>query len=568
MASQAMFFEYLSRRLKEEAHELKAALAQPGYMQWIDTFESIFHDSTASLNWVSCADSTFLKRSFTEIFELASQSSIQIFVPSILCVVPDESAQRMLGHCRPSETSSRIQELSSFFRHHLRVGIVADSYFNRKQELLDQVTDLTPVLKLLDFQTKSHHQYGSDFEQAVQSLNKIFGYKLDTKKSKTLAIVPASSAKKPRQFVIEKQSTTQSQSAFICNLSSSKSLNSNEDLLDALCNFRDKHTSTLKYPGLFFVVIGLKNAAGKSMMARVDLKDIEKNLHSISCKNVVVCDRQDQPAPDWLVWCKTPADVFLYAIDSTVLFLDSNDDISFDFAKCLSSAYRPHAATPTKERFQTIVKQGHSFSDKLTFKISSYTSQSWDVFLEVLNKRSHEHIISDSGGKELQLQSVRSPWVSRPAFPRPTLGSPFFLLFLMSKPGCRPGRPGEYLMDLKKEDFDMFSKSLRQLAMALDDTRQSTISKLDPEILKRDSFLLFKWHQFVNALPWIGHEPVPPRDSLFRARVCAATIKCGPLALQSLQLMFSLSFAQGRGMVAIKLRKRAGFINNKISCIT
>jgi hypothetical protein len=529
VASQAMFFEYLSRRLKEDAQDFKGALSQAGYIQWIDTLESIFHDSTASLNWVCCADSTFLKRSFTEVFEHASQSLGHSFVPSIVCIIPDEHAHRELSHPRAGEKLARVQEFSSFFRNHIRVGIIAESQFNRKQSLLDQVTDLTPFLKLFGFQPKSHQQYDTEFERTLEILKKIFGDMLDTEKTKTFAIIPAVSVKKPRQFMLDASSPTSlpaSSAEVLHKLVSSKSLSPNDDLLNALVkNVKRNDQTSLN----FSVVIGLKNSTGKVAMACVDLANITDDPQRIFCDNCFVRDRLGQPINNFSLWCKPHVDVFLYAIHSTELFLDLKDpsDLQdgFEFAHCLCSASRPSAAPSTKERFQTIVKQGHSFSDRLTFKISSHSPQSWNLFLEVRNKHSHEHIISDSCGKELPLQSLHSPWVSRPAFPCPTLGSPFFLIFLMSKPGYKPGRPGEYLIDLKKEDFDLFSKSLRQLGLAMDDIRKSTISQLDIDVLNRNSFLLFKWHQFVNSMPWIGYEHIPPRDVLFRTRACASTLK-------------------------------------------
>jgi hypothetical protein len=520
VASQAMFFEYLSRRLKEDAQDLKGALSQSGYIQWIDTLESIFHDSTASLNWVCCADSTFLKRSFTEVFEHASQSSDHSFVPSVVCIIPDEHAQREISHPRAGEKLTRVQEFSSFFRHYIRVGIIAESQFNRKQSLLDQVTDLTPFLKLIGFQPKSHQQYDAEFERTVEILKRIFGGMLDTEKTKTFAIIPAVSVKKPRQFILDASSPTSPPAEGPHKLVSSKSLNPNDDLLNALVK-----KFQIQKQVSFSVVMGLKNSTGKVAMACVDLTNIVDDASGISCDNCFLRDWLGQPIHNVSLWCKPHVDVFLYAIHSTDLDLtdDSNLQDGFEFAQCLCSASRPSAASSTKERFQTIVKQGHSFSDKLTFKISSHSPQSWNLFLEVRNKHSHEYIISDSCGKELPLQSLRSPWVSRPAFPCPTLGSPFFLIFLMSKPGCKLGRPGE--IDLKKEDFDLFSKSLRQLGFAMDDIRRSTISQSDIDISKRNSFLLFKWHQFVNSMPWIGFERMPPRDVLFRTRACASTLK-------------------------------------------
>jgi hypothetical protein len=96
----------------------------------------------------------------------------------------------------------------------------------------------------------------------------------------------------------------------------------------------------------------------------------------------------------------------------------------------------------------------------------------------------------------------------------------------MSKPGCRLGnRPGEYLMDLKKDDFDIFARSLRQLSSSLVDIRKSFIDNLDDRILNKKSFLLFKWYQGINRLPWMGVKPLPPRDVLFRTRICASALE-------------------------------------------
>ena len=525
LASQSVFFEYLSRRLKDDANDIKGALTQSGYVQWIDTLECVFHDSTASLNWACSADSTFLRKSFAEIFDYASQSINQAFVPTIVCIVPDTKLQYMVECNRRDINRSRIQELSSFFRHHLRVGVIAESHLKRKQSLLEQVTDLKPFLNLFNFQSNMYHPNGPDFDQTVEGLKRIFGRGWDTQTSKTFAIIPAVYVKKARHFKVEGLGKT-------LRLISETSKTTSNDFLDKLIHFKNNHRNTFLSPGKLFLVIGLKASTGRSIMARVDWHYIESNAGSVTipCDNTYYWDRQDHlhHLKDWAP--ATEFSVFLYAIYATELFLDDDvdeivDGTSFDFAHCLCSASRPFAANPAKERFQTVVKQGHCFSDKLSFKILSH-SNSWDAFSEIRNKRSHEPIISDRLGKEISLPSLHSPWVSRPAFPRPTLGSPLFLLFLMSKPGCRLGnRPGEYLMDLKKDDFDSFARSLRQLSSSLVDIRKSFIDNLDDRILKKKSFLLFKWYQVINRLPWMGVKPLPPRDVLFRTRICASALE-------------------------------------------
>jgi hypothetical protein len=517
LASQSVYFEYLSQRLKDDAIDIKCALYQPGYVQWIDTLECVFHDSTASLNWACTADSTFLRKSFVEIFDNAFQSINQAFVPSIVCIVPDTKSQYMFECNRRDIDRLRIEELSSFFRHHLRVGVIAESQLKRKQSLLEQVTDLKPF-----FQTNKYHPNGPDFDQTVDSLKRIFGSKWDTKTFKTFAIIPAVYVKKPRQFSVQNQS-----------LISETAPNTHNDFLDKLILFMNLRPKAFLNPGKTFLVIGLKASTGRSIMACVDCHDVksdEKTGYPFFENLTHYWDTQDPLRDPKPLAPASEFSVFLYALYSTELFLDDavdkiEDDTSFFFAHCLCSAYRPFAATVPKERFQTVVKQGHCFSDKLIFKIQSH-SNLWDVFPEIRNKRSHEPIISDRLGKEISLPSLHSPWVSRPAFPRPTLGSPLFLLFLMSKPGCRLGnRPGEYLMDLKKDEFDRYAKSLRQLSSSLVDIRKSFIEKLDENIFKKNSFLLFKWHQFLNRLPWIGLKPLPPRDVLFRTRACASALE-------------------------------------------
>jgi hypothetical protein len=245
--------------------------------------------------------------------------------------------------------------------------------------------------------------------------------------------------------------------------------------------------------------------------------------------------------------------VFFYAIFSTDLLLDSDffdsdlsfkfnfstdlvlhsdffdSDLSFEFAKCLCVSSRPHEALP-KEQLRTIVKQGHSFSDKLSIDIA-YTASSHALraFSKVRHQYSHESIIYSRDKKPLDF--VYSPWVSRPAFPRPTMGSPFFLLFLMSNRGYKKGAhssTGEYTLDVRKETCDNFSKALSQLGSALQEIRSSSVSNLDSTLIKKPSYLLFQWHKFIDAMPWIGRgnlQHIPPRVVLFRTRVCASALR-------------------------------------------
>lgn len=510
MASQAGFFEYLSSRLSRDAQIFKDALRKPGYVQWIDTLECIFHDSTASLSWVCKADSTFLKRSFTEIFEHSIRTVNPAFAPTVVCIVPDHTSYNMFFRRRRGQTPIHIQELSSLFRHHFRVGVIAESYVKRKQSLFEQVTDLKPILKLFNFQSATYHPNGPDFDQTVDNLKRIFGPACDISTLKTMAIIPAVSVRKMR---IELESSKY-------RLQSANPLH--RDFLNDLVHFITKPDS----PSSGKLVIGLKNSIGRVIMACVDFKNITQLGSSIICSGCQVWDDLNtQKQVDTLA----DYSVFIYAIQSNeLLFQESNPSRSFEFAKYLSSASRPPAATPPKERFQTIVKQGHSFSDKLNFKVSSqYSMHTWEVFSDLRNRRSLEPIIVDRFGKDLQLPSLHSPWVSRPLFPRPTLGSPFFLLFLMSKPGFKPGRPGEYIVDLRREELDGYSKALQHLSSALDTTRSLTIIKLEESGFsntQNKSWLLFKWYQILSIMPWIKLEPTPPREVLFRMRVCASVI--------------------------------------------
>jgi hypothetical protein len=541
IASQAGFFEYLSRRLNNDMQDLKCALQKSGYMQWIDTLECLFHDSTASLTWVCSADSTFLKRSFLETFDYASQSINQAFAPSIVSIVDDQVSHKIFsGHCR-DELPSRMQELSSFFRHHLRVGVIAESHVKRKKNLLEQVTDLEPFLKLFNVQSGIRPN-DPDFVQTFHHLKRVFGEKWETNNVfgetgtnfvKTFAIIPAVSVKKTRQVAIQLSPNTINQSNKKYDIVFSNT--ATRDFLNDLIDFKNRHLSSLDnyINKSTYLVIGLRNSAGKTIMACVKFQNIEvDHTYAIHCKDVRLWE-QENPIPGSHQPTNFALDfsVFVYAIKSSELLLQksaddkANESMSFDFAQCLCSASPSIVVPPSKERFQTIVKQGHSFSDKLSFKISSHSTQFLEAFSEVHNRRSHEPIISDRFGKDMLLPSLYSPWVSRPAFPRPTLGSPFFLLFLMSKPGHRLGKPGEYLLDLRREDLDCYSRALGQLGSSLLDIRSSTISKLDPRILKERSFLLFKWQQVINKMPWIRLEPIPPRDVLFRTRICASALK-------------------------------------------
>ncbi len=518
MTSQAGFFEYLSSRLICDSQIFKDALRKPEYVQWIDTLECIFHDSTASLSWVCKADSTFLKRSFTEIFEHSIRTINPAFSPTIVCIVPDQISHNMFCRRRRGRMPSRIQELSSFFRHHFRVGVIAESFVKRKQSLFEQVTDLKPILKLFNFQSATYHPNGPDFDQTVDNLKRIFGQTWDISTLKTIGIIPAVSVKKMR---IELESSTKPQKYSLTSTNPS-----HRDFLNDLLNFTNTADPPLS-EGNSKLVIGLKNSTGRVIMACVDFIHIKLLPDSsIQCCQCQVWDDQNTQKP-----VDTPADyfVFIYAIQSSELLLqDAHPSRSFEFAKYLSSASRPPVATPPKERFQTIVKQGHSFSDKLSFKVSSqHSMHTWEVFADLRNRRSLEPIIVDRFGKDLQLPSLHSPWVSRPLFPRPTLGSPFFLLFLMSKPGFKPGRPGEYIVDLRREELDGYSKALQHLSSALGTIRSVTISKLEESgysNTKNKSWLLFKWYQILSIMPWIKLEHTPPREVLFRMRVCASTI--------------------------------------------
>jgi hypothetical protein len=529
MSSQALFFEYLRSRLKEDEQDLKEALAQSGYIQWIDTLECVFHDSTASLNWASTADKVFLKKSFFEVFKRQKSTDIhlnlnQTFVPTVVCVVPDEQSHHILGR----QGQSCINDHASYFRHHLRVGVIAESHLKKKPSLLDRVFNLKPFFEL---PKNLKRPSPIDLQGSLDSdlnFRQLFGSeKWKNTNPKTFAIVPAMPIKsqKTRQFTIERIRVPNA--VITCDLvwrdPSPSTPNRPQDFLDALLDYlmvagvqANKH----------FLVIGLKDSTGKQATACLDWERISRNNGEIHCLD---CMFEGQTS----VQVSSSWSVFLYAIFSTELLLASGFDstLSFEFAKCLCVASRPIEAPP-KEQLRTVVKQGHSFSDKLSFDIAhSASSHAFKFLSKLRDKHSHESIIYNRDGKELQpLGYVYSPWVSRPAFPLPTMGSPFFLLFLLSNRGNSReahSSTGEYSLHVRKETCDGFSKALGQLGSALQAIRNSTVSKLDPNMIKKRSYLLFQWHKFIDAMSWRAHElkHIPPREVLFRTRVCSAALR-------------------------------------------
>ena len=610
MASQ-LFFEYLRSRLKDDEKDLKGALTVSGYVQWIDTLECVFHDSTASLNWVSIADKAFLKKSIFDVWKRQKSIDVQTnfnqtFVPTVVCIIPDEQSQLIFRR----HGQSHLKNHASFFRHNLRVGVIAESHLKKKPSLLEQIFSLKPFFELpknlkrpppIDLLGNMDPNADPDLNfKLLFGSGKIFEIWKKTN-TKTFAIIPAIPVafQKTWQFLIDAgggggggggvATTTaiispdpsiptlisddlakflkKSSGSVMARIDVIREINArymenkrdvdlgeelrnflklkdgdvltqfnlqrflsphffypdrNQDFLDALLDYYNLTEVELRKHGKHFLVIVLKDLTGRQAMACLDWADIDAicDIHGRADIHLKNCTFEGQT----LGQMHSSWSVFSYAIFSTDLLLDSNH--SFEFAKCLCVSSRPHEALP-KEQLRTIVKQGHSFSDKLSFGITS--SHALRAFSKVRDKYSHESIIYKRDQQPLDF--VYSPWVSRPAFPRPTMGSPFFLLFLMSNRGYNKGAhssTGEYTLDVRKETCDNFSKALSQLGSALQEIRNSSVSNLDSTLIKKPSYLLFQWHKFIDAMPWIGRgnlKHIPPRVVLFRTRVCASALR-------------------------------------------
>jgi hypothetical protein len=523
LASQALFFQYLSVRLKDEAADSdgKKALRTPGYLQWIDAMECLFHDSTADLNWVCSVDATFLTRGFVDVYNSTAHSSsmphIQSFAPTVVCVVPNHTLQLIFSRHHRGQNQSRIRQHAAFFRHFIRVGVISECQL-KKAELWERVINLRPFLEFFKLQSASDRRIAATFRDMYENLIKSIFSLSSSDNVKTFAILPAISAPnvfpRTRQFKYVQKLNSVMFEDCTGDMFQSSSQNAHCDFLDKLRQFKANHGSAQ-----LTLIIFLKDPAGR-MISPVFHWDHELLLVQ---KNKFSCQVLDSDRKFWrgfdvfdVYWS-----VCFYAVYSLDCLLDHRDiDISFDFAKCLSSA-SAFTSVP-KERLQAVVKQGHSFSDQLSFTTASRLPSTCDSLFGPGNLCGHEGVVADV--EHRVLPDFHSPWISRPAFPRPTLGSPFFLLFLFSKPGVKFGKNRDYLLESNSDDLTRYSAALQQLGSALYDVRKSAISHIDPRIIQRDSYLYFKWDEVCQSMPWRRQAPIPPRDVLYRMRACASNL--------------------------------------------